>query len=67
MIYVVTYFNGKKWIEFLSFTHEEYAVNFMNHMKKYYPDLDIKVKSKLANEYERTFAININIADKTTF
>lgn len=67
MIYTVIYFNGKDWVEFISFTVEEYAMNFMNRMKKEYPDLRVTIKSKFPNRYELAFAFSIDIADSTAF
>lgn len=61
MIYMVTYFNGKKWIDFVPFTAEEYAINFMNQMKAKYPDLDITVKAKFPSKFEAAAAVNTNI------
>lgn len=67
MIYTVIYFNGKDWVEFISFTVEEYAMNFMNRMKKEYPDLKVSIKSKFPNRYELAFAFSVDIAENTTF
>lgn len=67
MIYTVTYFNGKNWVDFISFTVEEYAENFMNRMKSEYPDLNVTIKTKFPNRYELAFAFSVDIADKTTF
>ena len=67
MIYVVTYFNGEKWIEFISFTVEKYAVNFMDKMKNEYPDLNIIIKSKIPNAYELAFSFSTDISENTTF
>lgn len=67
MIYTVIYFNGKNWVDFISFTVEEYATNFMNRMKKQYPDLKVTIKSKFPNRYELAFALSVDIAENTIF
>lgn len=67
MIYVVTYFNGKKWVEFVPFTVEEYAINFMKKIKNQYPDLEITVKAKVPNKYYRAAAINEDISENIKF
>ncbi len=67
MIYTVIYFNGKDWVEFISFTVEEYAMNFAMKMKKEYPDLDVTIKGKFPSRYELAFAFSVDIAESTTF
>jgi len=67
MIYIVTYFTGKRWVEFVPFTVEEYAINFMNKMKKLYPDLEITVKEKKPTKFYLAAAIKEDISENLRY